>query len=154
MIKTTSIKNINPSTGSFTIDNDFIVSQKTCLKELTNHFGETNLKESAYRKGCFISSQRKIGELYFKFRFNFNEGALKSISFEIEIEPIERIAWSSNEVLETNWIAQQTGDKSGYVWDLSIAGQQYNLSYPWGEIGVYYDFKNGTFESILKYGYL
>lgn len=142
---------INKNTGAFTIDDNFIITHQTSLEEMTNYFGESGLTKSKYVKDCYTSIQVNIEELYFKFRFTFNQEVLKSIAFEIETEPIERIAWSSNEAVETNWIAKQMGDKSGYVWDLTIAGQQYCLCYSWGEIGVFYDFKNGTFESLLKY---
>ncbi|MBK8352737.1 MAG: hypothetical protein IPL21_14035 [Saprospirales bacterium] len=42
-------------------------------------------------------------------------------------------------------------DKSNFIWNMKIAGRHYHLQYNWGCIGVYYDFKNGTFDSGLFY---
>ncbi len=146
-----SNQHINKHTGEFTIDKGFVVSHKTSLDELLAHFGNDNLKESDYVRGCYRSHQVKLDDLWFKFSFYVDQGILNKITFEIETEQKERAPWSSNEEVETNWIAQQMGDDSGYVWDTKIAGRQYYLPYAWGGIGVFYDFKNGTFNSSLNY---
>ena len=142
---------INVKTGEFTIDNDFRVYHATTIDELMAHFGKDRLKESEYKKDRYISSQVKLDALYFVFSFCFEKEVLKKISFEIENERKAREPWSNNRDVETNWIAQQMGDNSGFVWDMNQAGRHYHLFFEWGSIGVYYDFKNGTFESSLNY---
>ncbi len=134
---------INVQTGEFTLDNNFTISPSTTLKDLREHFGEDRLKKSGYIA--------KIDDLYFLFYFSFENGLLKRINFEIEEGPEERNPWGNNRDFETNWIARQMGDNSGFVWDMNEAGRHYHLSYKWGSVGVYYDFKNGTFESTLVY---
>jgi len=145
------IELINRNTGEFTLDNDFRISHTTTIDELMAHFGKDRLKESEYMKDRYISSQVKLDGLYFVFSFCFEKEVLKKINFEIEEESKERNPWGNNRDFETNWIAQQMEDDSGYVWDTKIAGRQYYLTYPWGGIGVFYDFKNGTFNSSLNY---
>lgn len=143
---------INLETGGFTLDNSFMVSPATRLEDLQDHYGKDSLKKSEFAKDCwYLPRQIKIEDLYFVFRFYFENELLKSIGFEIEEEAKERNPWGNNRDFETNWIARQTGDESGFNWDTSEAGKQYHLPYPWGSVGMYYDFKNGTYESSLSY---
>ncbi len=141
---------INKENGEILVDGEFIISRQTELQTLIARFGK-EIKQSEFNSRCYILSQRKIGNHYLKFYFFFESKHLKKIEFEIETEPVERIPWSSNRDLETNWIAQQMDDASNFVWDMKKAGRQYHLQYDWGSIGVYYDFKNGTFDSKLIY---
>ena len=134
---------INVKTGEFTLNNGFVVSSATTLKDMRDHFGNDRFKTRGY--------ELEIGGLYFVFRFSFENGCLKRIDFEIEEESKVRNPWGNNRDFETNWIAQQMGDDSGFVWDMDQAGRHYHLPYTWGSVGVYYDFKNGTFESSLIY---
>jgi len=143
---------INSSNGEFTISDHFVISNRTRLSELLNYFGEDKLKKSPYlNTETYFLPQIEIGGLYFRFGFYFDGNTLKKVSFEIEVEPIKREPWSNNRDFETAWIAQQMNDTSHFKWDMEIAGRHYHLAYDWGNIGVYYDFKNGTFESVLYY---
>lgn len=51
----------------------------------------------------------------------------------------------------TKWLATQIGDKSKFKWDMNQAGRHYSFSYTWGAVGVYYDFKGGTFNCIMSF---
>lgn len=142
---------INSSTGEFTLDNDFVVSPATTLKDLQEHYGK-QLKKSEFAKDYwYLPEQLKIGDLYFVFRFSFEHERLKRIGLEIEEEAKERNPWGNNRDFETSWIARQMGDDNGFNWDTSEAGKHYHLPYSWGSVGVYYDFKNGTFDTSLTY---
>lgn len=142
---------INAHTGEFTIENGFCVSASTTRQELRAYFGETRLTESASVKDCYISEQIAHDKLYFTFFFYISDDKIKKIGFEIEDRPGPREPWTNNRDGETRWIATQMGDKSGFTWDMSRAGRHYHISYRWGSIGVYYDFRNGTFDSMLCY---
>ena len=57
---------INSSNGAFTINNDFIVSNKTILNDLQLHFGKNQLVQSKYISNCYYtSSQFEISNLFF-----------------------------------------------------------------------------------------
>lgn len=142
---------INPDTGEFIIENDFCVSGSTTRKDLLAYFGEDRLTESASVKDCYISGQVAHGKLYFTFFFYIRDERIEKIGFEIEDRPGPREPWTNNRDAETRWIATQMGDKSGFTWDMSQAGRHYHIPCKWGSVGVYYDFKNGTFDSILNY---
>lgn len=142
-------KIINISNGAFSITDGFVLSRTTTLQDLIGFFGEENLNKSEYTSNCYLGSQLEIDGLYFKFNFFFAADLLTKIYFEIEEEPIERIPWSNNRDFETNWIADQMGES--FVWDMNIAGRHFHLSYDWGFAGVFYDFKNGTFQSVISY---
>lgn len=142
---------IDPMTGEFRLSDSFAVDAATQLKHLNNYFGD-DLKESIYMKGCWYTVPKvKIAGLYFRFRFYFTARRLKSIGFTIDETVAERDPWTGNHVFETQWIAAQMDDTSNFTWDLEQAGRHYHLARHWGSIGVYYDFKNGTFESLLRY---
>jgi len=142
---------INKDDGSLTLHNGFVITQHTTLAELQSNLINEKLKKCAYAQNCFILPQTKYGEYYIIFWFHFKDDKIYKISFEIETAPIERIPWSNQRDLETNWIAEQMDDKQNFIWDMNIAGRNYYLAYPWGSIGVYYDFKNGTFDSGIFY---
>ena len=105
------------------------------MKQLINK----DTGELTLNNGFVVTKETKLNDL------------LKKISFHVETEPIKREAWPSQRDLETKWIAQQMNDKSNFIWNMKIAGRHYHLQYNWGCIGVYYDFKNGTFDSGLFY---
>ena len=142
---------ISPETGEIRFKDGFVVSKDSSLESFLLHFGKKHFKKSKFSPNCYQLSQKKMGEFYLTFFFFFGSEFLEKVEFEVETEPIERIPWSSNEEVETNWIADQMGDKSNFLWDLRKAGRHYHLEYHWGSIGVYYDFKNGTFTSVLIY---
>lgn len=144
-------KIINKDTGELCFDNGFVVSKNTTLEELLRHFGKDKITKSEYNRNVYILQQQKLGKYYLKFYFYFGKQHLNKIEFEVETKPIERIPWSSNRDVETRWIARQLNDKSNFKWDMNKAGRHYHLQYDWGSIGVYYDFKNGTFSSVLVY---
>lgn len=146
-----SIQRINRDNGEFELDKGFKISNTTTVDELLIYFGESNLKESLYVKGCYISPQIKLERLYFVFSFYVENDTVSKIGFEIETEARPRAPWSNNRDFETNWIAQQIGDTDGFSWDMNQAGRHYHLPFKWGSIGVYYDFKNGTFNSAINY---
>lgn len=143
-------KILDRSSGNL-IFNDFKISKESKSIDLKNHFGDHAFKKSNFNTNCFVLSQQKIGAYYFRFYFFFGDKFLEKIEFEVETEPIERIPWSSNRDVETQWIASQMDDESHFVWDMNQAGRHYHLAYDWGSIGAYYDFKNGTFTSKLIY---
>ncbi len=144
---------INPLTGAFRLSDSFAITTAAQPDDLMRFFGKDALQESIYQKGCWYTLQkREIAGLYFKFCFYFTSARrLKNLRFEVDESQAEREPWASNHLFETQWIAGQVGDTSNFVWDLTQAGRQYHLSFDWGTIGVYYDFKNGTFESLLSY---
>lgn len=144
-------KIINKENGAITI-NGFTIDKHTKFQDLLAYFGKDKFLKPPYaNENYWVLKQQKIGAYYIKFNFTFNEEFLIRIGFEIETEPIERIPWSNNRDVETKWIAEQMDDSSNFIWDMNIAGRHYCLKYNWGYIGVFYDFKNGTFESIIAY---
>ena len=121
------------------------------FREDPKQFGKDKFRQSEYADDYYSLPQTKIDEYYVIFGFEFKDEKLKKISFQVETEPIKREAWTSQRDLETKWIAQQMNDKSNFIWNMKIAGRHHHLQYNWGCIGVYYDFKNGTFDSGLFY---
>lgn len=146
-----SKKIIDKETGTLTLYNGFIISKDTTLENLLNTFTSNELKKSEYADNICSLKQAKYDEYYIRFWFYFIEEKIYKIGFEIETKPIQRVPWSNQRDLETKWIAEQMGDKSNFIWDMNIAGRHYSLKYNWGFIGVYYDFKNGTFDSSINY---
>ncbi len=143
---------INNATGEFTINNGFVVSNITRLSDLLIHFGEEELIQSKYISNCYYTnSQFAIDSLFFKFNFSIKNECVIKIGFEIETEPIPRNEWRSNCDLETAWIAKQMNDTTKFNWDNNPEFKQYILNYNWGSIGIFFDFKNGTYESFLTY---
>jgi len=142
---------INNVNGEFKINNDFIVSTKTTLSDLLFHFGKDQLIQSKYVLNCYLTlSQFEIDKLFFKFSFYFENETVKKIGFEIETEPTHRIAWGNNRDFETDWIASQMNDVTKIDWENPACGQ-YWLTHHWGGVGIFFDFKNGTYDSFLSY---
>jgi len=142
---------IDTKKGDFSLSNDFVLSSESKLKDVINFFGEANFKQSPYIKNCYLSSQLKIDELYFKFILYFENDVLKKIQFEIEQEAKARTPWGNNRDFETRWIANQLKDSTNFNWDTAQPGEHYHNSYSWGTIGIYFDFKNGTYTSSINY---
>jgi hypothetical protein len=142
---------INIKTGEFTIAPDFIASRTTTLNDLMNHFGKDKLTESEYVKGYYSLPKLKMENLYFRFTFHFKNELLKEICFEIDETSEPRAPYASNQDLETNWIARQTNDTAKFDWNNNPNQEQYGLQYDWGGVGVFFDFKNGTYQSSLNY---
>ena len=143
---------INRSNGAFTINNDFIVSNKTILNDLQLHFEKDQLVQSTHVSNCYYtSSQFEINNLFFKFIFYFENERVKRIGFEIETVAKPRNNWANNLNIETNWIASQMNNTDSFSWENKSECNQYISDYIWGEVGVFYDFKNGTYNSYLAY---
>lgn len=144
---------INNLNGAFTINNNFIVSKATTLNELKLHFINNQFFQNKYSTNCYYpSSQFEIdNNLFFKFNFCFENDILKKIGFEIQTESIIRNEWGNNRDFETSWIAKQMNDAVGFDWENNPKCDQYMLQYNWGIVGVFFDFKNGTYESFLNY---
>lgn len=154
---------INKANGEVTLYNGFVVSKNTMLKDLIHFFGNNTLKQNKYTANYYSLPQTKIDDYYIIFGFAFKDKKLRRISFQIENEPIVREPWTSQRDLETKWIAQQMQDESNFVWyskeewdkefmkDLKVPNNDYSFSFHWGFIGIYYDFKNGTYDSSLLY---
>lgn len=143
---------INTANGEFTINNYFIVSNKTTLNELLLHFGKDQLLESTFISNCYYtSSQIEIDNLFFKFIFYLENDLVKKIGFEIETENKIREPWGNNKVLETAWVANQMSDSNIFDWDNNPEQKQYGFIFDWGGVSVFFDFKNGTYESSLYY---
>lgn len=143
---------INKANGEFTINNNFIVSNKTTLNELVLHFGKDQLLESKYLPNCYYTtSQFEIDNLFFKFIFYLENEIVKKIGFEIETDAMPRKAWANNRDVETNWIARQMNDNTKFDWDTNPECKHYLLNCNWGTVGIVFDFKNGTYESFLNY---
>lgn len=143
---------INIINGEFTINNNFIVSNKTTLNELLVHFEKDQLLKSKYLPNCYYTtSPFEIDTLFFKFTFSLENQTIKKIGFEIETDNTPRKEWANNRDFETNWIAEQMNDNTKFDWDTNPECKHYLLNYNWGTIGIVLDFKNGTYESFLTY---
>jgi hypothetical protein len=143
---------INKENGQFTVNNDFIVSNKTTLTDLFLYFGKDQLIQSKYMLNYYYTaSQFENDNLFFKFSFTIENMIVKRIGFEIEIGSKPRSAWGNNRDVETAWIANQMNDTTSFDWDNNHDNKQYILSYNWGDVGVTFDFKNGMYESFLNY---
>jgi hypothetical protein len=142
---------IDTRTGEFAIDDVFIASATTTLTDLTAHFGDGALTKSKYVKELHSLPKMHIESLYFRFSFGFVSGRLMQIYFEIDESPEPRAAWSNNRDLETKWIAEQTNDATGFDWNNNPDCEHYRRTYDWGGVGIFFDFKNGTYQSSLRY---
>lgn len=145
-------KFLNKATGEFTINDGFIVSKQTTLNDLEHHFGKEKLIQSAYIPNCYYTTSLfEIDNLFFKFYFTIENDVVKKIEFEIATEQKERIPWSNNRDFETSWIAWQMNDDTKFNWDDNPENEQYNIACTWGSVGVFFDFKQGTYQSYLSY---
>ncbi|RYF12640.1 MAG: hypothetical protein EOO42_19860 [Flavobacteriales bacterium] len=149
---------INKETGSLYITDDFSVNSKTTLEELKTYFGLDRLEvEPAYKTYENATLyDLKISDWYFVMTFYYNAGRLTHISFYPRDEEVNTASWDNfnpeaDRDYYTNWMAAQLGDTKKFKWDLNQAGRHYSFSYPWGDIGVYYDFKGGTYSCIMGF---
>ncbi len=115
------------------------------ILEKTNSF-----KVNIYQIVISLFHNLRSTKLFFKFSFYFENETLKKIGFEIETEPTPRIAWGNNRDFETDWIASQMNDVTKIDWENPTC-DQYWLVYHWGGVGIFFDFKNGTYDSFLSY---
>ncbi len=145
-------KLINKANGEFTINNGFIVSNQTTQNALEQHFGKEKLIQSAYISNCYYTTSLfEMDNLFFKFYFTIENDTVKEINFEIETEHKERIPWANNRDFETFWIAWQMNDDTKFNWDNNLDNEQYSIVCIWGSVGIFFDFKQGTYQSYLSY---
>lgn len=139
---------VNSSTGEFTLDNGFIVSHKTSAKDLTAHFGESNLSARDFKNGHSNYSVRnlKVGELYFILFFYF---------FNEQITKIEILVQAKLYDHEPDWNNfDQDGElKRGKFIEQWMAKQMRgdHKEYAWGKMGVSYDFHNLSTSGFISY---
>ena len=152
---------INVEVGSLYIADDFSVNNKTTLNELKTYFGVERLKvELAYKTYQNATLyDLKIRDRYFTMTFYFDEGSLTHINFYPRNEKINNSSWDNfnpdaDRDYYINWLAAQLGDTKKFKWDLNHAGRHYSFSFPWGNVGVYYDFKGGTYSCVMGFGAL
>ncbi len=130
---------INPATGEFTINNDFVVSNTTTINELANHFGENKMQVSDMKNGHvnYRVDNLKISDFYFIITFYFFNTTITSISFVLKDKPYD----ASN-----NWdnFNEQEQIKEGKFMEQWMAKQMKGdfKRYDWGKVGTYYDFHN------------
>ena len=130
---------LNPQTGEFTLNNNFVVSNKTTVEDLLAHFGQDNMQLSDMHNGyCnYSTKQIQIGELYFNFTFNFFNKIITKLSFNLQPELYEANADWDN-------FNEQENIKKGKFMEQWMAKQMKGdfKRYDWGKVGTYYDFHN------------
>ncbi len=79
---------LNPATGEFKINNDFVVSDKTTIEDLSAHFGEKMAVNYVGKTGHsnYSAWNIQIGELYFSFTFYFFNKIITRVSFVLQAE--------------------------------------------------------------------
>jgi hypothetical protein len=136
---------LNPATGEFTINADFVISNKTTIEDLTAYFGEKVLVDDL---GNYSVRNLQIGELYFIFGFHgLNKfPTLTSFTFVLQAEPYDpNASWDDFDEAEEikkgefmkKWMTEQK--KGDYK------------KYEWGEAGTSYDFRNLNTSCYVKY---
>lgn len=151
-------KFIDSTNGNIFISKDFTVNASTKLTDLENHFSKENLDlETISSVHCNATVyDLEAASYYFTICFYFKNEKLTHMNIYPRLEAENNSSWDNYDQqaemdLMTAWMAIQADDNSKFVWDLSIAGRQYRFSYDWGEMGTYYDFKNGSFSCIVYY---
>ncbi|RZK54007.1 MAG: hypothetical protein EOO87_11550 [Pedobacter sp.] len=149
---------INKEIGSLYIADDFTINSKTTLDELKARFGLKRLEMDTIYKTYQNATlyDLKILDWYFVMTFYYDGDKLTHISFYPRNEEINNSSWDNFNPEEdrnylTTWMAKQLGDSKKFIWDLNQAGRHYSFSYPWGNVGVYYDFKGGTYSCIMGF---
>lgn len=130
---------INPATGEFTINNGFVVSNKTTIHQLETHFGELKMQVSDMKNGYinYRVDNLKIDAFYFIITFHFFNTTIKNISFVLQAEPYNDTASWDN-------FNEQEEIKKGKFMELWMAKQMKGdfKKYDWGKAGTNYDFHN------------
>lgn len=149
---------INKENGSLYIADDFSIDSKTTLDVLKTYFGLDRLKVELAHKTYQNATlyDLKIQNWYFTMAFYFDAGSLTHISFYPRNEEVNNSSWDNfnpeaDRDYYTNWMAAQLADTTNFKWDLNQVGRHYSFSYSWGNIGVYYDFKGGTYSCIMGF---
>ena len=134
---------LNPATGEFKINNEFVISNKTTIEDLKAHFGE---KMSADNLGNYSVRNVQIGELYFIFAFAFSNNTIKNISFVLRDNPYDEIAsWDNFDEQE-----QKEEGKFMKKWLADQIRIDIN-TYAWGKAGTSYDFHNLSTSCTINY---
>lgn len=130
---------LNPATGEFIIDNEFVVSNKTTIEELTTHFGEDKLALNDMKNGHsnYSAWNIQIGKLYFIFTFYFFNSVVTSVSFILQAKPYDPNASWDN-------FNQADEIKKGKFMEKWLADQiRIDINtYAWGKASTSYDFHN------------
>ncbi|RZJ81329.1 MAG: hypothetical protein EOO47_04655 [Flavobacterium sp.] len=149
---------INKYIGSLYIADNLTINGKTTLDELKNYFGLERLKvKPAYKTYQNVTLRDfKIRDWYFTMAFFFDADRLTHISFYPRDEEVNTASWDNfnpeaDRDYYTNWMAIQLGDTKRFKWDLKQAGRHYSFSHSWGDVGVYYDFKGGTYSCMMGF---
>ena len=139
---------INPATGEFTLDNQFVISDNTTIEDLTAHFGE---KLSADRNGNLERSSYnvrylQIGELYFIFTFNFFYKLLISVTFVVRARPYDGAdSWD-------NFNIEEEIKEGEFMKQWMVQQLKSNLKkYDWGQAYTTYDFHNFSTSCNIQY---
>ena len=152
---------LNLKTGEFTLDDSiesyFVVSDKTTPEDLIKHFGEDRLRITDYKNGHsnYNIYDLKIGDLYFILTFYFKE----IIKETVKIKQLTRISFVLSETSYTNsgdsWdnFDEKKEKKKGQFiqnW-LMLQRRGSTTNSDWGDIDVYYDFHNISYDCIISY---
>ncbi|MCZ8286386.1 MAG: hypothetical protein O9353_13120, partial [Bacteroidia bacterium] len=139
---------INIKTGEFALNGGFVVSNQTTENDLTAHFGEERVSVRDFKNGHSNCSIRnlKLGELYFILSFYFLNGRITRTEILVNTEPYDDNAgWDSFD--------KEREIKKGKFIEQWMAGQKQgddNL-YPWGNVGLTYDFHNLCSSGVITY---
>lgn len=149
---------INIEKGTFYIADDFSINNETTLDELKTYFGLQKLEiKPAYKTYQNVTVYDfKISDWYFIMTFYYHAVRLTHISFYPRNEEVNNSSWDNfnpeaDRDYYTNWMAAQLGDTKKFKWDLNQAGRHYSFSHNWGDVGVYYDFKEGTYSCVIGF---
>lgn len=151
------MKTIDTQTGAFCLSGSFRVTANTTMAEIAGYFDNLKIgpvrKSSRYSKATVYNC--KCTDCYITATFYFENDRLSHINFYPKESP-EQSNWDNYDrdaemQYMTKWMAKQANDKNEYVWNLAIAGRQYHFTYDWGSMGVYYDFKSGSFSCTVRY---
>ncbi len=142
---------INPATGEFTINNDFVVSNTTTIHELINYFGENKMRLSDMKNGHinYRIDNLKICDYYFIITFYFFNTTIMSISFILKDKPYDgNNSWDN--------FNEQEQIKEGKLIKQWMAKQMKGdfKTRDWGSAATYYDVHNLSTLCIIKYTHL
>lgn len=139
---------INLQTGEFTLNNDFVISGRTTVSDLEDHFGKANLAVNDFKNGhCnYAVGNINIGEWYFMLTFYFLNEIITKIGFVVQAEPYgDTDSWESFD--------EKAEIKKGKYMEQWMAGQMQRdyKKYEWGSAGVNYDFHNLSSSCFIAY---
>jgi hypothetical protein len=139
---------INPATGEFTINNEFIVSNTTTIEQLKTHFGHVQMQVSDMKNGYinYRIHNLKIDGYYFIITFHFLNSAIIQISFVLRDKPYDGNAgWDD--------FNEQEQVKEGEFMKQWMAKQMNRdfKTYDWGKMETNYDFHNLSTSCAITY---